>query len=151
MAWLLLNQYLITSRWLLECLASWSEGLASRSQLKFFGHVQNSWVGSLSDAEQGRPPRAWSSWSDRQRQPTITWHWRGTVGRLEAYPLGMQAALSLIPTSGTFFHGDLVMKKFLRPFSLFRWFKKSSCQLLAKNVSLCTGKLPRRLAQEQCG
>ena len=42
------------------------------------------------------------------------------------------------------------MKKFLRPFSVFRWFKKSSCQLLAKECALSTGKLPRRLAQEQC-
>ena len=38
---------------------------------------------------------------------------------LEACPLGMQAVLSSIPTSGRFFCGDLVMKKFLRPFSLF--------------------------------
>ena len=42
-------------------------------------------------------------------------------------------------------------KHFLRPFSLFRWFKKSSCQLLAKECALSTGKLPRRLAQKQCG
>ena len=35
--------------------------------------------------------------------------------------------------------------------SLFRWFKKSSCQLLAKECALSTGKLPRRLVQEQCG
>ena len=34
---------------------------------------------------------------------------------------------------------------------LFRWFKKSSCQLLAKECALSTGKLPGRLAQEQCG
>ena len=43
------------------------------------------------------------------------------------------------------------IQKFLRPFSLFRWFKKSSCQLMAKECALSTGKLPRRLAQEQCG
>ena len=30
----------------------------------------------------------------------------------------------------------------------FRWFKKGSCQLLAKECALSTGKLPRRLAQE---
>ena len=36
-------------------------------------------------------------------------------------------------------------------FSLFRRFKKSSCQLPAKECALSTGKLPRRLAQEQCG
>ena len=74
----------------------------------------------------------------------------GTVAWSEASSLGMQVAPSSIPTSGTFFHGDLVMKTFLRPFSLFRWFKKSSCQLLAKECALSNGKLPRRLAQEQC-
>ena len=74
----------------------------------------------------------------------------GAVARSEARPLGMQAAPSSIPKSGTFFRGDLVMKTFLRPFSLFR-LKKSSCQLLAKECVLSTGKLPRRLAQEQCG
>ena len=36
----------------------------------------------------------------------------GAVARSEAYSLGMQAALSSIPTSGTFFYGDLVMKHF---------------------------------------
>ena len=44
----------------------------------------------------------------------------GAVARSEACSLGMQAAPSSIPTSGTFFRGDLVMKTFLRPFSLFR-------------------------------
>ena len=75
----------------------------------------------------------------------------GAVARSEESSLGMQAAPSSIPTSGTFFLGDLVMKTFLRPFSLFRWFKKSRCQLLAEECALSTGKLPRRLAQEQCG
>ena len=36
----------------------------------------------------------------------------GAVVRSEASSLGMQAAPSLIPTSGTFFRGDLVMKTF---------------------------------------
>ena len=75
----------------------------------------------------------------------------GAVTRSEACPLGMEAAPSLIPMSSTFFHGDLVMKQFLRPFSLFCWFQKSSCQLLVKECALNTGKLPRRLAQDQCG
>ena len=75
----------------------------------------------------------------------------GAVAWSEASSLGMQAAPSSILPSGTFFRGDLVMKTFLRPFSLFCWFKKSSCQLLAKECALNTGKLPRRLAQEQCG
>ena len=64
---------------------------------------------------------------------------------------GMQAAPSSIPAYGTFFRGDLVMKQFLWPFSLFCWFKKNSCQLLAKECALSIGKLPRRLVQEQCG
>ena len=83
--------------------------------------------------------------------PSPPFHWPGAVARSEASSLGMQAAPSSIPTSGTFFRGDLVMKTFLRPFSLFRWFKTSSCQLLAKECALSTGKLPRRLAKEQCG
>ena len=44
----------------------------------------------------------------------------GEVARSEACPLGVQAAPSSILTSGKFFREDLVMKKFLRPFSLFR-------------------------------
>ena len=44
------------------------------------------------------------------------------------------------------------MKTFLRPFSHFRCFQRTAqCQLLAKECALSTGKLPRRLAQEQCG
>ena len=33
----------------------------------------------------------------------------------------------------------------------FRWFKKGSCQLLAKEWALSTSKLPSRRAQEQYG
>ena len=51
---------------------------------------------------------------------TIHSHKPGAVARSEACSLGMQEAPSSIPTSGTFFRGDLVMKTFLRPFSLFR-------------------------------
>ena len=36
------------------------------------------------------------------------------------------------------------MKLFLRPFSLFHLFKKSSCQLMAKGCALNTGYLPQR-------
>ena len=76
-------------------------------------------------------------------------HEPGAVARSEVCPLGMLAAPSSIPMSGTFFWGDLVMKKFLWPFCLIRWFKKSSCQLLVKECALSTVKLPTRLAQ--CG
>ena len=50
-----------------------------------------------------------------------------------------------------FFQLTFGHEKILRPFSPFRWFKKGSCQLLAKEWALSTGKLPKRLAQEQCG
>ena len=104
----------------------------------------------------GRCP-GWSEYSLGAQTILLVLSWGGSlrfspgaVARSEASSLGMQAAPSLIPTSSTFFRGDLVMKTFLRPFSLFRWFKKSSCHLLAKECALSTGKLPRRLAQEQC-
>ena len=51
---------------------------------------------------------------------TLTKKSPGAVARSEASSLGMQAAPSSIPTSDTFCRGDLVMKIFLRPFSLFR-------------------------------
>ena len=59
-------------------------------------------------------------------------------------PLGMQAAPSSIPMSGTFYHGDLVIKRF--PLI-------QEEQLSVTGVRMCTstGKLPRRLAQEHCG
>ena len=55
---------------------------------------------------------------------------------------------SILTSGETFFRWDLVMKKILRLFSPFRWSKKSSCQLLAKEWALSTDKLPRRFAQE---
>ena len=55
----------------------------------------------------------------------------------------MQAAPSSIPASGTFFRGDLVMKTFLRPFFLFRWFKKCSSQLLTKECGVYISQLIR--------
>ena len=65
----------------------------------------------------------------------------------------MEAALSSIPMSYTFFCGGLVGKSenISTAIILFRWFKKSSCQLLAKEHALSTGKLFRGLAQEQGG
>ena len=57
--------------------------------------------------------------------------------------LGNQEAPRSVLVSGTSFHKDLVMKLFLRPFFLFRRFKKSSCQLMAKRCALSTGHLPR--------
>ena len=67
----------------------------------------------------------------------------GVVARSEVCSLSMQVAPSSIPMYSTFFCGDLVMKTFLRPFSLFRGFKTSSCQLLAKECAPNLGGLPR--------
>ena len=59
--------------------------------------------------------RGWAGGS----APLLSTWWRkyvhdepGAVARSEACPLGMQAATSSNPTSGTFFCGDLVMKTF---------------------------------------
>ena len=60
----------------------------------------------------------------------------GTVARSEACPLGMQAAPSSIPTSGTLFRRDLVMKKIL-PLPLIQ-----EEQLSVTGERMCT-KLPR--------
>ena len=73
-----------------------------------------------------------------------------TVARSDARPPGMwTVAGSILTSSKTFFHWDLVIKNFY-DHSPSHWFKKGSCQLLAKEWALSTGKLPRRLAQEQC-
>ena len=64
-----------------------------------------------------------------------------------AMSLGNEEAPRSILTSGTSFGTsfleDLVMKIFLRPFFLFRCFKRSICQLMAKGWSLSTGNLPQ--------
>ena len=62
-----------------------------------------------------------------------------------------QGVAGLSPSPATFFCWDLVMKTLLWPFSPFRRYKKGSCQLLVNIWALNTGKLPRKLAQEQCG
>ena len=58
------------------------------------------------------------------------------------FPLGLQVHPRWTPKSGTFFPEALVMEVFLRPFFLFHWFKNSTCQLMAKEYTLSTGKLP---------
>ena len=75
----------------------------------------------------------------------------GAVARWDARPPGMRTVAGSILTSRNMLSWSLVMKLFLQPFSPFRWFKKGSCQLLAKECALSTDKLPRWLAQEQCG
>ena len=67
----------------------------------------------------------------------------GAIARSVAMSLRNQEAPRSILASSTSFREDLFMKLFLRPFFLFCWFKKSSCQLMAKGCALSTGYLPR--------
>ena len=57
------------------------------------------------------------------------------VAQLDEHQTGDQEVASSTPAgSATFFRGDLIMKYFLRSFSPF-WFKKGSCQFLAKECA----------------
>ena len=56
----------------------------------------------------------------------------GMVAQSKACPPGMQAELSSIPTSRTFFPGDLIMKIFQQPFSLFRWLSVTGKRMCTK-------------------
>ena len=59
------------------------------------------------------------------------------VAQSDARPTGDQEVAGSTPTKvGNIRSLRLIMKYFLRSFSPFRWFKKGSCQLLAKE---CTG------------
>ena len=59
------------------------------------------------------------------------------------FDLSMQTAPSSIPTSGTFFRGDLVMKKF--------YGHSPANSRRAVECALSTVTLPRRLAKKLCG
>ena len=64
-------------------------------------------------------------------------------------PLWMQAVPRSITAPGTFSHEDSVMETCLRPFFFFRSFKTEfSCQLIAAECMLSTGKISGRLAQK---
>ena len=71
----------------------------------------------------------------------------GAVARSGTCPLRRQAAPSSSPTSGTFFRGDLVMKKFLQPFYPLPLIQEEQLSVIGERMSLSTGKLPRRLAR----
>ena len=59
-----------------------------------------------------------------------------SVAQLDARLTGDQEVAGSTPAgSATFFRGDLIMKYFLQSFSPFRWFKKGSCQFLAKECA----------------
>ena len=58
------------------------------------------------------------------------------VAQLDARPTGDQEVAGSTPTEvGNILSWRLIMKYFLRSFSPFRWFKKGSCQFLAKECA----------------
>ena len=68
--------------------------------------------------------------------PSNAAHLSVWVAPLDAPPTGNQEVAGSTPTrSTTFFRGDLIMKYFLWSFASFRWFKKDSCQFLAKECA----------------
>ena len=67
----------------------------------------------------------------------------GAIARSVAMSPGNQEAPRSIRVSGTSFREGLVIKIYLRSFFLFRCFKKSICQLMAKRCALSTGNLFR--------
>ena len=59
-----------------------------------------------------------------------------SVVQLDARPTGVQEVAGLTPAEvGNILSWRLIMKYFLRSFSPFRWFKKGSCQFLAKECA----------------
>ena len=58
------------------------------------------------------------------------------VAQLDATPTGDQEVAGSTPAEvGNILSWRLIMKYFLRSFSPFRWFKKGSCQFLAKECA----------------
>ena len=58
------------------------------------------------------------------------------VAQLDAHPTGDQEVAGSTPAEvGNILSWRLIMKYFLRSFSPFRWFKKGSCQFLAKECA----------------
>ena len=59
-----------------------------------------------------------------------------SVAQLDARPTGDQEVAGSTPAEvGNILSWRLIMKYFLRSFSSFRWFKKGSCQFLAKECA----------------
>ena len=59
-----------------------------------------------------------------------------SVAQLDARPTGDQEVAGSTPAEvGNILSWRLIMKYFLRSFSPFRWFKKGSCQFLAKECA----------------
>ena len=69
----------------------------------------------------------------------LKWWWKkkpASVAHLDAGPTGDQEVAGSTPAEvGNILSWRLIMKYFLRSFSPFRWFKKGSCQFLAKECA----------------
>ena len=96
---------------------------------------------------------SWSNESCRRSYPEMKCgqmdkHWRvyhntlplscgpASVAQLDARPTGDQEVAGSTPAEvGNILSWRLIMKYFLRSFSPFRWFKKGSCQFLAKECA----------------
>ena len=64
------------------------------------------------------------------------WWGPASVVQLDNRPTGDQEVAGSTPAgSAIFFRGDLIMKYFLQSFSPYCWFKKGSCQFLAKECA----------------
>ena len=77
----------------------------------------------------------------------------GMVAWSDARPPGMRMVSGSILASGKHSFMEIWSWKHFYSYSLpsADLSRPGSCQLLAKECALSTGKLPRRLAQEQCG
>ena len=65
----------------------------------------------------------------------LTLHMPAPVAESDARPTGQEVAISIPAGSGSILPWIVIMKYFLRPFSPYCWFKKGSCQFLAKECA----------------
>ena len=75
----------------------------------------------------------------------------GAVARSDVRPPGMRTVVFDPHVRQNILSLRLGHEKISTTILYLRRFKKGSCQLLAKEWALSTGKLPRRLAKEQSG
>ena len=80
--------------------------------------------------------RSRSLWPYFHASVILTYFEPASVAQLDARPTGDQEVAGSKPAEvGNILSWSLIMKYFLRSFSPFRWFKKGSCQFLAKECA----------------
>ena len=105
----------------LHCLQRQGLSGFSRTRVKVNGSNLDLVVETLLKSDHGPPVKP-------HNKPT-------SVAQLDARPTEDQEFAGSTPAEvGNILSWRLIMKYFLRSFSPFRWFKKGSCQFLAKNV-----------------